>query len=152
MCFRVDESKVIGREGDKEALLGSESSGSRTKNFNVVSVVGMGGIGKSTLAQYPRPELILPLALRILGRVFKGKSDEEWEELLSSEIWNSKNEREILPALMLSYYDHLKQMFAYCSLFPKGYMFDKNELVLLWMAEAFLYQPNERQTNGDFRL
>ncbi|KAL8260498.1 hypothetical protein R6Q59_028451 [Mikania micrantha] len=87
----------------------------------------------------------LPLALKILGRAFKGKSNEEWKELLNSEIWNSKNKKEILPALMLSYYDlppHLKQIFAYCSLFPKDYLFDKDELVLLWMAEGFLYESN----------
>ncbi|KAL8260458.1 hypothetical protein R6Q59_028411, partial [Mikania micrantha] len=288
----VVESKVIGRERDKEALLGkllgSESSSSQTTNFNVVSVVGLGGIGKTTLAQLlyndkkvkdhfefrawvcvsdefdvfkiskaifqavgggnqdfanlnllqealkeklskkmfllvlddvwnenhqewellQRPFTVgargskvlvttrkttvasamdsdqaydlkllsdeealslfaqhasdkqnfddvnrklklygddiikkcdrLPLALRILGRTFKGKSNEEWEGFLKSEIWNSKNESEILPALMLSYYDlppHLKQIFAYCSLFPKDYMFDKDELVRLWMAE-----------------
>ncbi|KAL8260448.1 hypothetical protein R6Q59_028401 [Mikania micrantha] len=51
----VVESKVIGRERDKEALLGKllggESSSSQTTNFNVVSVVGLGGIGKTTLAQ-----------------------------------------------------------------------------------------------------
>ncbi|KAL8260455.1 hypothetical protein R6Q59_028408 [Mikania micrantha] len=51
----VVESKVIGRERDKEALLGkllgSESLSSQTTNFNVVSVVGLGGIGKTTLAQ-----------------------------------------------------------------------------------------------------
>ncbi|KAL8260445.1 hypothetical protein R6Q59_028398 [Mikania micrantha] len=296
----VDESKVIGRKGDKEALLGmllgSESSSTQTTNVNVVSVVGLGGIGKTTLAQLlyndekvkdhfefrawvcvsdefdvlkiskvifqavgggnqdfanlnllqealkeklskkmfllvmddvwnenhqewellQRPftvgapgskvlvttrkttvastmdsvqpydlELLpdeealslfsqhasdkqnfddvnrklkfygdkiikkcgrLPLALKTLGRVFRGKSDGEWEELLDNEIWNSKNESNILPALMLSYYDlppHLKQIFAYCSLFPKDYVFDKDELVLLWMAEGFLYQPNE---------
>nr|XP_043610467.1 putative disease resistance RPP13-like protein 1 [Erigeron canadensis] len=82
----------------------------------------------------------LPLALRTLGRVLRTKTkNEEWEELLNSEIWNLQNE--ILPALRLSYYDlppHLKQMFAYCCLFPKDYLFDKDELVLLWMAEGLL--------------
>ncbi|XP_076922849.1 putative disease resistance RPP13-like protein 1 [Bidens hawaiensis] len=88
----------------------------------------------------------LPLALITLGRVLRTKSnDEEWEELLNSEIWNLHNESKILPALRLSYYDlppHLKQMFAYCCLFPKDYLFEKDELVMLWMAEGFLYESS----------
>ncbi|KAL8258866.1 hypothetical protein R6Q59_026819 [Mikania micrantha] len=88
----------------------------------------------------------LPLALRALGRVLRTKSnDEEWRDLLNSEVWNLQNESKILPALRLSYYDlpsHLKQMFAYCCLFPKDYKFDKDELVLLWMAEGFLHDSN----------
>ncbi|PWA58163.1 NBS-LRR protein [Artemisia annua] len=37
-------------------------------------------------------------------------------------------------------YHYLKQLFAYCSLFPKDYAFDKQDLVLLWMAEGFFHQ------------
>ncbi|KAK9069179.1 hypothetical protein SSX86_013295 [Deinandra increscens subsp. villosa] len=96
----------------------------------------------------------LPLALRTLGRVCRTKSNvEEWEELLNSEIWNSHNQSEIIPALKLSYYDlppHLKQMFVYCCLFPKDYMFDKDGLVLLWMAEGFLYESNGSKSMESF--
>nr|XP_043609672.1 putative disease resistance protein At3g14460 [Erigeron canadensis] len=96
----------------------------------------------------------LPLALKTLGRVLRTKShDEEWEILLNSEIWNSHNESKILPALRLSYYDlppHLKHMFAYCCLFPKDYMFNKNELVLLWMAEGFLHRSNGNTSMENF--
>ncbi|PWA60585.1 Disease resistance protein [Artemisia annua] len=87
----------------------------------------------------------LPLALVTLGRVLKTKQGNEgdWEELLNSEIWNLPEESDVLPALKLSYYDlppDLKQVFAYCSLFPKDHLFDKNKLVLLWMAQGFLSQ------------
>ncbi|KAM0069311.1 putative virus X resistance protein-like, coiled-coil [Helianthus debilis subsp. tardiflorus] len=34
------------------------------------------------------------------------------------------------------------KLFTYCSLFPKDYLFDKEELVLLWMAEGFLSPSN----------
>ncbi|XP_071719184.1 putative disease resistance RPP13-like protein 1 [Rutidosis leptorrhynchoides] len=84
----------------------------------------------------------LPMAFVAVGRVLKikGKSEDEWQKVLNSEIWDG---RRILPALELSYYDlppHLKQLFAYCSFYPKGYLFNKEELVLLWMAEGFLSQ------------
>nr|GEV40054.1 NB-ARC domains-containing protein [Tanacetum cinerariifolium] len=86
----------------------------------------------------------LPLALKALGRLLRGKEEEvEWKELVESEIWSLKEEGKIIPALRLSYRElpaNLKQLFAYCSLFPKDYAFDKEDLVLLWMAEGFLHQ------------
>nr|XP_043623002.1 putative disease resistance protein At3g14460 [Erigeron canadensis] len=86
----------------------------------------------------------LPLALRALGRSLRTKTnDQEWKELLYSEIWMLQEEDGIVPALRLSYHDlpaHLKQLFAYLALFPKGYVFDREDLILLWMAEGFLHQ------------
>ncbi|KAJ0578808.1 putative leucine-rich repeat domain superfamily [Helianthus annuus] len=40
----------------------------------------------------------------------------------------------------------LKRLFAYCSLFSKGYMFDKDDLILLWMAEGFLNQSSSNKS------
>ncbi|KAJ0860218.1 putative virus X resistance protein-like, coiled-coil [Helianthus annuus] len=76
----------------------------------------------------------LPLALIALGTSLRRKEDEDsWKEVLESEIWKLPDEDEIIPALRLSYHDlsgPLKQLFAYCSLFPKDFLFDKKELVL----------------------
>ncbi|KAJ0478597.1 putative P-loop containing nucleoside triphosphate hydrolase, leucine-rich repeat domain superfamily [Helianthus annuus] len=84
----------------------------------------------------------LPLALSVLGRLLRTKTEEEeWKELLNSEIWRLRKGDEIVPALRLSYNDLsacLKQLFAYFSLFPKNYVFNKELLILLWMAEGFL--------------
>ncbi|XP_023735403.1 putative disease resistance RPP13-like protein 1 isoform X2 [Lactuca sativa] len=92
----------------------------------------------------------LPLALRILGRLLRTKTDEEeWKYLLDSEIWNLGNGDKIVPVLRLSYNDlsaTLKLLFGYCSLFPKDYEFDKEELVLLWMAEGFLHHSDVRKS------
>ncbi|MFS7925512.1 putative P-loop containing nucleoside triphosphate hydrolase, leucine-rich repeat domain superfamily [Helianthus anomalus] len=88
----------------------------------------------------------LPLALKAIGRLLGTRTNvEDWEDVLNSEIWNLENSDKIVPALRLSYHDlsaDLKQLFAYCSLFPKDYLFDKEELVLLWMAEGFLSPSN----------
>ncbi|XP_054814901.1 putative disease resistance RPP13-like protein 1 [Prosopis cineraria] len=83
----------------------------------------------------------LPLALKTIGSLlYKKLSWEEWNVILSSEIWNISCDN-ILPALILSYHhlpSHLKRCFAYCSLYPKDYEFNKEELVSLWMAQDFL--------------
>ncbi|MFS7926231.1 putative P-loop containing nucleoside triphosphate hydrolase, leucine-rich repeat domain superfamily [Helianthus anomalus] len=88
----------------------------------------------------------LPLALIALGRLLRTKKDEaeHWINVSNSDIWRLKVKGGILPALRLSYDDlsvPLKRLFAYCSLFPKDYLFNKEDLVLLWMSEGLLCQP-----------
>ncbi|RZB65897.1 putative disease resistance RPP13-like protein 1 [Glycine soja] len=83
----------------------------------------------------------LPLALKSMGSLLHNKPFAwEWESVLQSEIWALKDS-DIVPALALSYHHlppHLKTCFAYCALFPKDYMFDRECLIQLWMAENFL--------------
>ncbi|KAG4381854.1 hypothetical protein GLYMA_15G230700v4 [Glycine max] len=89
----------------------------------------------------------LPLALKSMGSLLHSKPFAwEWEGVLQSEIWELKDS-DIVPALALSYHQlppHLKTCFAYCALFPKDYMFDRECLIQLWMAENFL---NHHQCN-----
>ncbi|XP_028755816.1 putative disease resistance RPP13-like protein 1 [Neltuma alba] len=88
----------------------------------------------------------LPLTAKVLGGLFRSKPNfEDWDTILKDSLWDSLD-NEIIPALKVSYYylpPHLKQCFAYCSLFPEDYPFDKEELILMWMAEGFL-QPSKR--------
>ncbi|KAG8646223.1 putative disease resistance RPP13-like protein 1 [Manihot esculenta] len=96
----------------------------------------------------------LPLAAKALGGILRGKPNPKvWEEVLSSGIWRSPDYRSnVLPALRVSYLHlppHLKQCFAYCAILPKDHEFDRNELVLLWMAEGFLYDKKEMKDNED---
>ncbi|KAL7234421.1 hypothetical protein ACSBR1_017925 [Camellia fascicularis] len=89
----------------------------------------------------------LPLAARTLGGLLWCKErDNEWEIVLNSTIWDLTSQgNEIPPALRLSYHhlpSHLKRCFAYCSILPKDYEFEKEELVFLWMADGLLQQQN----------
>ncbi|KAJ9158606.1 hypothetical protein P3X46_024171, partial [Hevea brasiliensis] len=86
----------------------------------------------------------LPLAARTLGGLLRSKPWEDWENVMNSKIWNLQDDvNNILPVLKLSYYhlpSHLKRCFAYCAIFPKDYVFEEKELVLLWMAEGLIEQ------------
>ena len=97
----------------------------------------------------------LPLAAKTLGSLLHSKQDKNaWNEVLNNDIWDLPNEKsDILPALYLSYHylpTNLKRCFAYCSIFPKDYKFEKRKLVLLWMAEGLLGGSKKEETMEDY--
>ncbi|XP_040961101.1 putative disease resistance RPP13-like protein 1 [Gossypium hirsutum] len=87
----------------------------------------------------------LPLAAKAIGSLLRTvKYHREWERIYESEIWNLPEEQcGIIPALRLSYHhlpSYLKRCFAYCSIIPKDYEFEEEEIILLWRAEGLLQQ------------
>ncbi|XP_058721411.1 putative disease resistance RPP13-like protein 1 [Vicia villosa] len=85
----------------------------------------------------------LPLAVITMGKLLRAKfSQSEWNEILEDDMWGlSEKDSGINPVLRLGYHNlpsNLKPCFAYCSIFPKGYKFDKNKLIKMWMANGLL--------------
>ncbi|XP_068664339.1 putative disease resistance RPP13-like protein 1 [Aristolochia californica] len=94
----------------------------------------------------------LPLAAKTLAGLLCTMKEDKWDSILESELWYlPQGKDDILPALKLSYLllpPHLKRCFTYCSLFPKGCIFSKDELVQFWMAEGFI-RPDGRKPLED---
>ncbi|KAJ6358309.1 hypothetical protein OIU76_000084 [Salix suchowensis] len=96
----------------------------------------------------------LPLVAKVLGGLMQSKrTREEWEDVLSSELWGldevdkDKVEKEIFLPLLLSYYDLpsvVRRCFLYCCMFPKDYTMRKDELVKMWMAQGYLKETRSR--------
>ncbi|XP_059451669.1 putative disease resistance protein RGA3 [Corylus avellana] len=85
----------------------------------------------------------VPLAITTIGSLLGSKNSEaEWVSFKKNELSKlSQNVSDLLPTLKLSFDhlpSHLKQCFAYCSLFPKDYVFCEKELVQLWIAQGFV--------------
>ncbi|XP_020087398.1 disease resistance protein RGA2-like isoform X2 [Ananas comosus] len=92
----------------------------------------------------------VPLAANALGSMMLFKRTEDaWSAIRDNEIWSLKEETTILPSLKLSYIQMpsaLKQCFAYCSIFPKDYEIDKDDLIRQWIALGFI-SSNETWTS-----
>ncbi|XP_058784899.1 putative disease resistance RPP13-like protein 1 [Vicia villosa] len=108
--------------------------------------------GKNT-SEYPSLESIgkkivnkcggLPLAVKTMGQLLRKKfSQHEWIKILETDMWClSDVDNNINPVLRLSYHNlpsNQKRCFSFCSIFPKGSRFGKDESIKLWMAEGLL--------------
>ncbi|WVZ56777.1 hypothetical protein U9M48_007262 [Paspalum notatum var. saurae] len=86
-----------------------------------------------------------PLAAKSLGVLLSDTHGdrEQWESVLNEMqiLEDDKNTNNILPSLQISYQHlpyHLKQCFAFCSIFPLGFEFEKDDLVRLWIADGLV--------------
>ncbi|KAL4597841.1 hypothetical protein ACB092_11G017300 [Castanea dentata] len=85
----------------------------------------------------------LPLAAKTLGSLMQNKrSREQWNNILDSRMWELEDiEKGLLAPLLLSYYElplTMRRCFSYCAVFPKDYLFSRDQLVLQWMAQGYI--------------
>ncbi|KAJ3693599.1 hypothetical protein LUZ60_009079 [Juncus effusus] len=90
----------------------------------------------------------LPLAIKVIACLLRLEANKDsWEEILESELWECDHTREIYPPLQISYLrlpTYLKPCLLYCSMFPKDYEYDVEELVQLWAAQGYT-EPKGRR-------
>ncbi|XP_039019934.1 putative disease resistance protein RGA1 [Hibiscus syriacus] len=85
----------------------------------------------------------VPLAIKATGSILCFKSlESEWLHVRDSEIWDLEDEASRILAVLRLSYEHLpsymRQCFSFCSIFPKDYVMNKDELIGLWMAPGFI--------------
>ncbi|CAL4893590.1 unnamed protein product [Urochloa decumbens] len=84
-----------------------------------------------------------PLATKAVGAMLRNTcSTRKWRALMDTEICDSI----IVSSLQLSYQHlpgHLQRCFAYCSIFPTTWRFDRCKLVKMWIALGFVQPPSE---------
>jgi NB-ARC domain len=90
-----------------------------------------------------------PLAATIVAAQLRTRLDPDfWSSMLNKNLL-----KETIGALLLSYQNlppTLQRCFAFCSLFPKGYLFKHNYLVSLWIAEGYIEKEgNSEQQERD---
>ncbi|XP_048133443.1 putative disease resistance protein RGA4 [Rhodamnia argentea] len=87
----------------------------------------------------------VPLAVRTIGGLFYSKKKDEWLRYEGRELQDipeiDEKDGGIMEVLKFSY-DHLpsclKHCFAYCSVFPKDYVYRKEMVIHLWVAQGFI--------------
>jgi hypothetical protein len=111
--------------------------GEEPKNSKLVE------IGKEIVKKCAR----IPLAMRSIGSLLYFKNSEaEWLYLKNNELHKiTQRDNVIFPILKLSYDHlplHLKQCFAFCSLFLKDFIIEVEVLIQLWTAQDFIHSSD----------
>ncbi|GLT71657.1 hypothetical protein SLA2020_436570 [Shorea laevis] len=105
---------------------------------------GLEGVGKQTANRCKG----VPLVASIIGAILQNKRDiREWWAITENRVWDSMEEEGIFDIIKFSY-DRLptlalQQCFAFCSIFPKDFVMEREMLIQLWMAQGFLESPEE---------
>ncbi|KAF8017515.1 hypothetical protein BT93_H2635 [Corymbia citriodora subsp. variegata] len=91
----------------------------------------------------------VPLVVRTVGSLlYFRKTKPEWLDFKNYKLLEVSREEDCIKSILRLSYDHLpshlKQCFAFCSLFPKDCMLKKQTLVNLWMAQGFIHPSGSR--------
>ncbi|XP_078150744.1 disease resistance protein RGA2-like [Carex rostrata] len=90
-----------------------------------------------------------PLTAKAVGsRLCKNLNEWFWRDTLERDMLT-----DTMQSLLWSYQNldaPIQRCFSYCAIFPKGYQFNKRDLILLWVAEGFIHSSTRRMEDvGD---
>ncbi|GLT55752.1 hypothetical protein SLA2020_288450 [Shorea laevis] len=89
----------------------------------------------------------LPLIANVLGGTMCSiRGVDGWLSMANKIVWNLEDGDQIKFVLKLSFDrlpSHLKKCFSYCSIFPKDFLFETDDLVQHWMAQGFLHPSSQ---------
>ncbi|KAJ8450748.1 hypothetical protein Cgig2_021220 [Carnegiea gigantea] len=197
--------EIIGRDRDRDNIIRRLFDSS--SSFSVIAIVGIGGMGKTTLAQYvyndEREEKYfdqrlwvyatrgnedswllfqratfphegkgdqslenigqqilekcpkIPLVILTIGGLLRGEeaTEDKWQAFRDGLLHNLRSAvPDVMESLKLSYNQldsRLKLCFAYCSLFPRGWEFNKDELICRWIASGYAEERYRTQSLED---
>jgi hypothetical protein len=90
----------------------------------------------------------VPSLIKLMGNELSATRTNILSRMETTELLIEGTNDNVLPVLKRSYDNlpsHLKDCFAYCSLFPEDYMIDKMTLIKLWMAQGLIHSPKGNQ-------
>ncbi|XP_074321424.1 disease resistance protein RGA2-like [Silene latifolia] len=103
-------------------------------------------IGKRIVAKCSN----LPLAIKVVGSLLCGHTIDKWHAIETNGLAGISNGKNELMSILKFSYDNLepcsKSCFAYCSIFPKNFVINKELLMNLWDAQGYILPFDEGQS------
>ncbi|KAI0514110.1 hypothetical protein KFK09_010144 [Dendrobium nobile] len=90
-----------------------------------------------------------PLAAKVIGGVLNDNLNEgHWRTVLESNLLDQNSIHSILRLSYIVLPNHLQNCFAICCMFPEDHLYDKDDLVQMWVALGFI-QPSQEMNIED---
>ncbi|KAK9690931.1 hypothetical protein RND81_09G164100 [Saponaria officinalis] len=92
----------------------------------------------------------VPLAIKVVGSLLNGKPVDNWQAFETNGLAGTSSGRNEITSVLKFSYDHLepslKNCFAYCALFPKSCVINKEMLMNLWEAQGYVVPSYKGQS------